>query len=113
MKYILFSVLLILAMLGLAEFLHGLVLLFTAPKKSGVTYSVLALNDENPEAQIGFAAEQRAWMGCSYADHIIALDVGLSEENRARCRDAARRHRMIFCNAEELKTYFLEPVRRR
>ena len=111
MKYILFSIVLILAMLGLAEFLHGLVLLFTAPKKSGVTYSVLALNDQNPEAQISFAAEQRAWMGCSYADQIIALDTGLNEENRARCRDAAKRHHMIFCNTEELKAYFFEGCR--
>ena len=108
MKYILFAIFLILAMLGLAEFLHGLVLLFTAPKKSGLTYSVLVLDNQNPEAQISFAAEQRAWMGCSYADHIIALDTGLDEENRMRCREAAKQRHMIFCNTEELKAYFLE-----
>ena len=106
MKYILFAVLLILAMLGLAEFLHGLVLFLTAPKKSGVTYAVLALSEQDPETQISFAAEQRAWMGSSYADGIIALDLGLSEEKRKRSMDAAKRHHVIFCDAEELKSYF-------
>ena len=105
MKYILFAIVIILAMLGLSEFLHGLILFLTAPKKSGVTYSVLLLDGEKPEEQISFAAEQRAWMGKSYADQIIALDMGLSEEKKARCEDAAKRRRVIFCDVDELKSY--------
>ena len=105
MKYILLAIVLMLSMLGLAEFLHAVRLFWRTPKKRGLTYSVIVLNHQNPEEQISFAAEQRAWMGCSYADCVIALDTGLCEEDRRRCSDAAKRHQMVFCNIEQFKQF--------
>lgn len=101
-KYILFAIMLCLAMLGLAEFLHGLKIRFTAPSKRAVTYSLVFLSGDNPERQILSAAEQRLWLGEAYCDHIIAVNTGLNDDSDRACRYIAEKYGIDYCTPDEL-----------
>ncbi len=92
-------------MLGLAEFLHGLKLRLKAPEKRALTYLILSLDENCPEQQIAYAAEQRVWLGCAYADQIIALNDGLNAEHRLCCAEAAKRYGVVFCAANEVTRF--------
>ena len=67
--------------------------------------AVVFLSDGNPEDQIAFAAEQRIWLGKSYADGIIAVNCGLSENADKLCREAAEKYGVAYCSAEELADF--------
>ena len=101
-KYILILGGICFSMLGLAEFLHGLKAKILSPGKKGVTYAVIFLNGDDPAGQIAFAAEQRIWLGNGYADHIIAVNSGLEENDYALCRETAVKYGVIYCRADEL-----------
>lgn len=101
-KYILFAIMLCLAMLGLAEFLHGLKIRFTEPSKRAVTYSVVFLSGDNPERQIILAAEQRLWLGGAYCDYIIAVNTADKDDNDAACRYIAEKYGIDYCTPKEL-----------
>ena len=58
-----------------------------------------------PERQIAFAAEQRMWLGKTYADKIIAVENDISEENLDRCRIYAKENDVILCGFDELSFY--------
>ena len=101
-KYILILGGICFSMLGLAEFLHGLKAKILSSGKRGVTYAVIFLTGDNPEGQITFAAEQRIWLGNGYADHIIAVNAGLGEDEDKNCKEAAEKYGVIYCRADEL-----------
>lgn len=101
-KYILILGGICFSMLGLAEFLHSLKAKILSSGKKGITYAVIFLNNDNPEGQIAFAAEQRIWLGNGYADRIIAVNAGLGEEDDKRCKEAATKYDVIYCRADEL-----------
>ena len=104
-KYILIAGCVCFSMLGLAEFLHGVKTKLIASGKKGTIYAVVFLSDGNPEDQIAFAAEQRIWLGKSYADGIIAVNCGLSESADKLCREAAEKYGVAYCSAEELENF--------
>ena len=101
-KYILILGGICFSMLGLAEFLHGLKTKILSSGKRGVTYAVLFLTGDNPEGQIAFVAEQRIWLGNGYADHIIAVNSGLSASDDRLCRETADKYCIDYCTADRL-----------
>lgn len=101
-KYILTALCICFSMLGLAEFLHGIKNKILSSGKKAVTYAVVFLSGGSPEEQIAYAAEQRIWLGNGYADQIIAVNTGLSENEDLQCRAAAEKYGVIYCSAEEL-----------
>lgn len=105
MKFFLLAVFLIFAILGLADFLHFIVLRFMSDGERALTYSVLILRKGDPEKQLCFAAEQMKWNGRFYADGVIALGDFLEENERNSCVETAKKYNIIFCSAEELKKY--------
>ena len=107
MKVTLLLMLLIFAMLGLAEFLHGIRLRLRAPKTRAATYSVLVLGGTCPEQQLAYAVEQHRWLGCAYADRIVALDDALTAEQRSRCSRLAGCEQVILCGKKEWDQFLL------
>lgn len=104
-KYVLISIFIVIALLGLSEFLHIIKMRFSAPLEKAFTCCVLFLTDDMPERQIAFAAEQRMWLGKTYADKIIAVENDISEENLDRCRIYAKENDVILCGFDELSFY--------
>ncbi len=107
MKYVLLLVLLIFAMMGLAEFMHGLKLKLHVPKGRAATYSVLVLGGACPEQQIAYAAEQQRWLGHAYADRVVALDDALTGEQRSRCSAIAEREQVVLCGKKDWEQFLL------
>ncbi len=102
-EMILLSIGIVFAVFGLAEFLHGISLCFILPKKRAVTYSLVFLSGENPQAQLNTALNQLSWLGKRYADHLVAVDTGISESDAELCRLISRETGVIYCTAETLK----------
>lgn len=107
-KAIVFIVALAFTSLGLAEFIHITKLRFNRPQTKAVTYSVVFLNGEEPEQQLFYAAEQKLWMGDTYADFIVAVNTGLSEKEDTACRFIADKCGINYCTVEELFEEFGE-----
>ncbi len=101
-KYIIFGIFLIFAMLGLSELIHIVKTRLKSNGKKALTYSVLFLSGDNPERQLAFAAEQQLWLGKTYSDYIIAVNSGLDEENDKLCRTTAEKYGATYCTASEL-----------
>lgn len=101
LKYILIALCLIFALFGLSEFLHLLKLKFISGNKAA-TYSLLLLSDNMPDRQIAYAGEQRLWHGNAYADHIIAVNAGISDKDNKLCRDTANKYGIDYCTADKL-----------
>lgn len=99
--YILSAICIIFALFGLSELLHLIKLRFVSGKKAA-TYSVLLLSDNDPDRQIAYAGEQRTWLGKAYADHIIAVNSGLCEEDDRLCRETADKYCIDYCTADKL-----------
>lgn len=102
-KYIAMAVVLLLAVLGLSELMHGINLRITAPRRRAVTYSVVFLTDEDAEQQLSFAVEQQRWLGRAYSDYIIAVNNGLSEKSDKACRYISGKYGADYCTLYELK----------
>lgn len=109
-KFILFLVVLVLSMLGLAELIHTVKLKIMASNKRGITYSVLLLSDESPESQLMFAAEQQLWHGSFYADYLIAVNTGLSDKNDKACKFIADKYGVTYCTPLDLANEFGEYI---
>lgn len=102
-KYIAMAVVLLLAVLGLSELMHGINLRITAPRRRAVTYSVVFLTDEDAEQQLSFAVEQQRWLGRAYSDYIIAVNNGLNENSDKACRYISGKYGVDYCTLYELK----------
>lgn len=101
-KYILYAVVLLLALSGLAEVLNWLKCRLIAPKKKAHTCSVLYLTDDDARQQMIFAAEQRLWHGKGYADDMIAVGDGLESSTEKACRFIAEKYGIVYCRRAEL-----------
>ena len=100
-RYILSAICIIFALFGLSELLHLIKLRFVSGKKAA-TYSVLLLSDNDPDRQIAYAGEQWTWLGKAYADHIIAVNSGLSASDDKLCRETADKYCIDYCTADRL-----------
>lgn len=89
-------------MLGLAEFLHTVKIKLLNVGRRGLMYSVIFLRPNLPERQIAFAAEQRLWLGGSFADAVVAVSDGLSAESETACRAVAEKYGIVLCSTREL-----------
>lgn len=103
MKFLLLVFVLIFSVLGFAEFLHGLRMLFNKPKHKAITYSVVLLSGVDAPEQLSYSAEQLLWYGKAYADNVIAINSGLSADVDLVCKDLAEKYSILYCNFDELK----------
>ena len=109
-KYIAMAVVILLAVLGLSELMHGINLHIIAPRSKAVTFSVVFLSGSDAEQQLSFAAEQQKWFGGAYSDYIIAVNNGLSEKSDKACRYIAEKYGADYCTLYELKARIEDKV---
>ena len=102
-KAVLLIVAIHLAILGLAELIHGIWLILITPRRAVKSFAVIWLVDGYAEQQLRFAAEQARWLGYNYAENVIAVNSDLSEENFRNCKYIAERNNILFCPAEDLE----------
>lgn len=92
----------ILALLGLCEVLHGICLLFIAPKRLPKAFSVVCTDSADPVRQLHYAGNAFSWsdpLGCRLKIAVCDLPAG---ERREECRRIAERYDMILCSPEML-----------
>ncbi len=98
MKFLLFFIVLVFALLGLSEFLHILKLKTILPKGNPNVRVVVTLSEETAIKQLEFVCEQYLWLGVKYADEIIALAYDLSDETCFECEKFAKLNDIkIYC----------------
>ena len=102
MKLILFFVILILAILGLSEFLHILKLLFISQKRKMYTRLYIELHEDTALKQLAFAGEQLLWLGSKYAEKVVAVGDGLTEETLFECKRLSEKYGIeILCERKD------------
>lgn len=94
------------AMLGTAELLHILKLYIAFPGKGMCSYSVIFLGNEDFAEKIKYACDQLLWYGKRYTKQIIAVDTGLSPENREAALTLTRRYNTVFCDVGSIERLF-------
>ena len=100
LKAILFAVVIVLACMGLCEFMHLLKMLFLRPHTEVNTFLVVKLTGEETVKQLEYVGKQTAWLGKSFAKCTIAVYDSLSVEQTEQCAVAARKYDMIYCPLE-------------
>lgn len=102
MKFLLFFVVFVFALLGLSEFLHILKLKFILPKGKPNVRVVVNLKEETALKQLEFVCEQYSWLGVKYADEITALAYNLSHKTFFECEKFAKINGIkIYCERKE------------
>ena len=91
------------AVLGLAECIHFLkrILLFSG--KNPKVFAVVVLDDSDFELQLASVYEKLCWAGNRYAQTIVALDDNLSDENKVICRGIFNKKGITVCNGSQLE----------
>ncbi len=92
MKFLLFFVTVIFALLGISEFLHILKIRLILPKGKTNTRLFINLKEETALKQITFVGEQYIWLGRKYADAVFAVGSDLSEETFIECEVIAKKY---------------------
>ena len=96
MKFLLFTVVLLLFLFGLCEFLHFLKLIMIFPKRKMHSTLVVMLKEETAVSQTVFAGEQLKWLGSKYADRVIVVAENISEEKLTECQEQALKYDLKF-----------------
>ena len=94
------------AILGLAEILHTVRILFVSTHKIERSILIIVPNNENFSKQLIYTAEQYRWHGNRYAERIVVLDYLLNEENKQECALLARKFNFQICSKTELAEKF-------
>ena len=105
-ELILFTVLCVFALFGLGEIIHEIRLIFVSPKKRIRTVTLIYLEKGSAEQQLMFVSEQTAWLGRRYSDRIIAVDTGISQEERKSCERIAASYGITLADANEITVLF-------
>ena len=105
-ELILFTVLCVFALFGLGEIIHEIRLIFVSPKKRIRTVTLIYLEKGSAEQQLMFVSEQTAWLGRRYSDRIIAVDTGISQEERKSCERIAASYGITLADANEITALF-------
>lgn len=106
-EFILYSLVLVLCILGLAEVLHSIKLFLVTSKQKRLTYSVIILSNNTFNQQIRYVYEQRRWLGRKYADYIIAINDFLNAANQEIALQKAKTNGIIVCSFKELESVVL------
>ena len=101
-KGILIASLLVLAVAGICEIIHLIRLYLVSDGKKNINYALVFLRSGRAVNQLQFMYEQLLWQGGSYADTIIGIDYGLSEEERKLCYEYSRQKNIIITIPEML-----------
>lgn len=105
-ELILFTVLCVFALFGLCEIIHEIRLIFVSPKKRIRTVTLIYLEKGSAEQQLMFVSEQAAWLGRRYSDRVIAVDTGISQEERKSCERIAASYGVTLAGANEITAAF-------
>lgn len=105
-ELILFTVLCVFALFGLCEIIHEIRLIFVSPKKRTRTVTLIYLEKGSAEQQLMFISEQAAWLGRKYSDRVIAVDTGISEEERKNCERIAASYSITLAGTDEITAAF-------
>lgn len=105
---IIFCVFLVPAMLGMAEMLHLLKVYIISPEKKMKKYLIVFLKDENSVRQLLCLLEEYNWIGKKYAERIIAVNMGLKEEDYKKALNTANKGNMILCEYNEIESILKE-----
>lgn len=101
-KGILITAGIFLAIWGLSELIHTLRLAAIFKKGRAKLLSVIFLKPESAVLQLMFAAEQKNWMGGDFAEYIIGVTDGLSDDELEECKAVAEKRGIILCKKSEL-----------
>lgn len=103
MKILLTFVLIILAMSGLAEFMHFLKVRILAPKRPDVLYTVIVLKGNAPQEQLKNLILNFFWHGQKKYGSVVAINDFLNEVDYTNCRELALKNEIIFTSFEDFK----------
>lgn len=102
MSLVIYLLLLFLAVLGLSDIIHSIVLRFYYSKKNKGKVMCCILKGEIADIQLRYVIEQYNWMGEKYADKIIAVDCVNDLTVANRCRDIANAYDIPYIKPYEL-----------
>ena len=101
-EIILIILALFLSSVGVAELLHRLWMHILRPKNLKC-FLVVPLCDESTE-QVTAVLEEMRWYGKNYADVLIGVDVGLTENERKRCKEIeALTTNFVLCDVNKIE----------
>ncbi len=103
-EFIIFTFFLILALLGLSELIHTLILHLLRPKKLSKRMLCVVLENNTACEQLAYIIENYRWQGKTYADEIIACTVNLSEAEKYECVERFKNNLITFTDSVILKT---------
>lgn len=93
----------ILAVSGICEFIHTVILLFKRPECGQKAVSVIRLEKGNAIKQLSYAFEQLRWHGDAFAFHIIALSSDIEDIELEECRRFAAQLPITLCGLAQLE----------
>ncbi len=97
---ILFYIILIPAMLGLAEILHFLKLYITRGSKHPKKCVLFYLAGKNCFCSVKAILEEYLWLGKSFAEKIVIVDCGI--EDMKECLSAVKDGEIVFVKPKDL-----------
>ncbi len=97
---ILFYIILIPAMLGVAEILHFLKLYITRGSKRPQKYVLLYLRGKNCFCELKAILEEYLWLGKSFAEKVVIVDCGI--EDIDECLSAVKNSGIVFIKPIDL-----------
>ena len=100
---IFFLTFLVPAMLGLAEIIHFAKVYIMLPRRRASKYLLVFLNDQNTLRQLWCLLEEYKWSGKKYAEKIIAVNMGLDEEDYNKALRVNNKDYLILCRFDELQ----------
>lgn len=83
----LLTVIVFLAIVGLSEMMHYLCRFILKPKTKPRTVLITYLTEADAEQQLLSVIEEMRWQGARYAESLIVVTNGLSEEKKILCKN--------------------------
>lgn len=99
----LLTVITVLALLGLSEFVHMIISAVIRPKVHSKNYLIAVLSQEEAEQQLMLCMQQLRWYGKKYAGTLIAVTDELSIETEMQCRERFNGDMIIFTKKYDIK----------
>lgn len=89
-------VIMLFALLGLTEFIHGTAAHIYSEKGKNKTAYVVYLTEEKADEQLKYMVTQSVWMGEDFAERLVAVTDALSEETLCLIKDFAYKNDIIL-----------------
>lgn len=103
------AVIMLLCLVGIAAVIWWLRLRFLLPGNGVYMYMLVPVDSENAEHRLRAAAETVLFEGPRFCKGIIAVDMGISDEERQICKKLADEYGNIaVCDLSDLEDYILK-----